>query len=160
MRGLVRRNLWGGLLGTQAYHPVGFHADAAQSSNGASIDTSCVNDGYVGAAATNQQRLKFLVTSGQATYSYDLPQDGTAIICPLTLGDDVYQFRVMQNTSGDNYVELLSATVSVTLNSERAPFTMPNVYCNYTDTSACVKKARELTKDAQNQGDAVKDICQ
>lgn len=76
--------------------------------------------------ATNQQRLKFLVTSGQATYSYDLPQDDTAIICPLTLGDGAYQFRVMQNTSGDNYVELLSATVSVTLNSERAPFTMPN----------------------------------
>lgn len=110
--------------------------------------------------ATNQQRLKFLVTSGQATYSYDLPQDGTAIICPLTLGDGAYQFRVMQNTSGDNYVELLSATVPVALNSERAPFTMPNAYCNYTDTSACVKKARELTKDAQNQGDAVKDICQ
>lgn len=140
--------------------PSAFHADAAQSSNGASIDTSCVSDGYVGAAATNQQRLKFLVTSGQATYSYDLPQDGTAIICPLTFGDGAYQFRVMQNTSGDNYVELLSATVSVALSSERAPFTVPNVYCNYTDTSACVKKARELTKDAQNQGDAVKDICQ
>lgn len=79
---------------------------------------------------------------------------------PLTFGDGAYQFRVMQNTSGDNYVELLSATVSVALSSERAPFTVPNVYCNYTDTSACVKKARELTKDAQNQGDAVKDICQ
>ncbi|MGN8853846.1 transglutaminase-like domain-containing protein [Collinsella sp. HCP28S3_H5] len=66
----------------------------------------------------------------------------------------------MQNTSGDNYVELLSATASVALSDERAPFTVPNVYCNYTDTSACVKKARELTKGAQNQGDAVKDICQ
>ncbi|MGN8853845.1 hypothetical protein [Collinsella sp. HCP28S3_H5] len=62
--------------------PSAFHADAAQSSNGASIDTSCVNAGYVGAAAANQQRLKFLVTSGQATYSYDLPQDGAAIILP------------------------------------------------------------------------------
>lgn len=140
--------------------PSAFHADAAQSSNGASIDTSCVNAGYVGAAAASQQRLKFLVTSGQATYSYDLPQDGAAIICPLTFGDGAYQFRVMQNTSGDNYVELLSATASVALSDERAPFTVPNVYCNYTDTSACVKKARELTKGAQNQGDAVKDICQ
>ena len=137
-----------------------FHADAAQSSNGASIDTSCVNDGYVGVSATSQQRLKFLVSSGQTTYSYDLPQDGTAIICPLTLGDGSYQFRVMQNTSGDNYVELFSTSAAVTLSSEYAPFTVPNVYCNYTDTSASVKKARELTRDAKNQGDAVESICQ
>ena len=137
-----------------------FHAGAARTSNGASIDTSCVNDGYVGVSATSRQRLKFLVTSGQTTYSYDLPQDGTAIVCPLTLGDGSYRFRVMQNTSGDNYVELLSVSVSVTLSSEFAPFTVPNVYCSYTDSSPCVKKARELTRDAKNQGDAVERICQ
>lgn len=137
-----------------------FHADAAQSGNGASIDTSCTGDGYVGASATSQQRLKFLVSSGQSTYSYDLPQDGTAIICPLTFGNGSYQFRIMQNTSGDNYVELFSTSANVSLSSEYAPFTVPNVYCNYTDSSACVKKARELTSSAKNQGDAVESICQ
>ena len=137
-----------------------FHAGAAQTSNGASIDTSCVNDGYVGVSATSQQRLKFLITSGQTTYSYDLPQDGTAIVCPLTLGDGSYRFRVMQNTSGDNYVELFSVSAAVTLSSEFAPFTVPNVYCSYTDSSPSVKKARELTRGAKNQGDAVESICQ
>lgn len=137
-----------------------FHAEAAQSSNGTSIDTSCTAAGYVGASATNQQRLKFLITSGQATYSYDLPQDGTAIICPLSFGDGAYSFRIMQNTSGDNYVELFSTTATVELSSEYAPFTVPNVYCSYNDSSACVKKARELTRDAKNQGDAVESICQ
>lgn len=137
-----------------------FHADAAQTSNGASIDSSCVNDGYVGACATNQQRLKFLVSHDQETYSYDLPQDGTPIICPLTFGDGSYLFRIMQNTSGDNYIELFSTSANVTLSSEFAPFTVPNVYCSYTDSSACVKKARKLAGKAKNPGDAVESICQ
>lgn len=137
-----------------------FHAEAAQTSNGASIDTSCVDDGYVGASATSQQRLKFLVNSGDATYSYDLPQNGTPIVCPLTFGDGSYQFRVMQNTSGDNYVELFSTTATVKLTSEFAPFTAPNVYCDFSDTSACVEKARKLTSGAKNQGEAVEYICQ
>ena len=137
-----------------------FHADAAQTSNGASIDTSCTSDGYVAASGTASTRLKFLVTSGEATYSYDLPQDGTPIICPLTFGDGAYEFRVMQNTSGDNYVELLSVDAQVKLQSEFAPFLVPSVYCSYTDQSYCVSKARELTKDAADEGEAVEDVCQ
>ena len=137
-----------------------FHADAAQTSNGASIDTSACADGYVGVSATAASRLKFLVTSGQATYSYDLPQDGTAIICPLTFGDGAYEFRVMQNTSGDNFVELFSTTAQVKLKSEFAPFLIPNVYCDFSDGSDCVAQARKLTEDAQNEGEAVEDVCQ
>lgn len=137
-----------------------FHANAAQTSNGASIDTSCAADGYVAASATAETRLKLLVTSGDAAYSYDLPQDGTPIVCPLTFGDGTYEFRVMQNTSGDNYVELLSVDAQVKLESEFAPFLVPNVYCSYTDQSDCVAKARELTKSASNEGEAVEDVCQ
>ena len=137
-----------------------FNAEAAVTENSASIDISSVAEGYVGAAATNSSRLKFLVTLGESTYSYDLPQDGTPIICPLTLGDGSYTFRVMQNTSADNYIELLSTTADVTLTSEFAPYLVPNVFCEYSEDSDCVAQARELVSDAQNEGEALESICQ
>ena len=137
-----------------------FDADAAVSGNGAAIDVSHTSDGYVAASAQAASRLKFQVTSGQASYNYDLPQDGSAIVCPLSFGSGSYTFRVMQNTSGSNYVELFSTSADVTLSSEFAPFLRPNVYCDYNAGSACVAKARELVADASNQGEAVRAICE
>lgn len=136
-----------------------FDASAAQGENGALIDASRASDGYVGVSATSSARLKLQVVSGQASCNFDIPQDGTAIICPLSFGNGDYTFRVMQNTSGNNYVELYSTSADVTLSSEFAPFVRPNVYCNYTSSSACVAKARDLVKDASNQAEALEDVC-
>lgn len=136
-----------------------FDASAAQGENGALIDASHASDGYVGVSATSSARLKLQVVSGQASCNFDIPQDGTAIICPLSFGNGAYTFRVMQNTSGNNYVELYSTSADVTLSSEFAPFVRPNVYCNYTSSSACVAKARDLVKDASNQAEALEDVC-
>lgn len=136
-----------------------FDVSAAQGENGALVDTSHVADGYVGASAASSARCKLQIVSGQASCNFDLPQDGTAIICPLSFGNGAYTFRVMQNTSGNNYVELYSTSADVALASEFAPFVRPNVYCNYTTSSACVTKARELVKDASNQAEALEDVC-
>lgn len=136
-----------------------FDANAAQGENGTLIDTSHVTDGYVGASATSSARLKLQIVSGQASCNFDMPQDGTAIICPLTFGNGTYTFRVMQNTSGSNYVELYSTSADVALTSEFAPFVRPNMYCSYTASSACVAKARDLVKDASNQAEALEDVC-
>ncbi len=137
-----------------------FDAGSAISGNGAAIDVSHTSDGYVAVSAEATSRLKFQITSGQASYNYDLPQDGSAIVCPLSFGDGPYTFRVMQNTSGSNYVELFSTAADVTLNSEFEPFLHPNVYCNYSESSTCVAKARELVANAANQGEAVRAICE
>ncbi len=137
-----------------------FDEAAAQGSSGALIDTSHVAQGYVGASAQASSRVKLLVSNGEATYNYDVPQDGTPITVPLTFGDGTYSFRLMQNTSGSNYVELYSTTAEVTLESEFAPFLRPSVMCPYTEQSACVAKARELVSDADTQGDALRLICE
>ncbi len=137
-----------------------FDEAAAQGSSGALIDTSHVAQGYVGASAQASSRVKLLVSNGEATYNYDVPQDGTPITAPLTFGDGTYSFRLMQNTSGSNYVELYSTTAEVTLESEFAPFLRPSVMCPYTEQSACVAKARELVSDAVTQGDALRLICE
>lgn len=136
-----------------------FNADAAETSGACSIDTSSVASGYVGASAQASSRLKFLVACGDATMSYDLPQDGTPIVCPLSLGDGAYQFRIMQNTSGENYVELFSATANVKMTSEFEPFLRPSIYCNFDDGSAAAAQARKLAKNAKTQAEAVEDIC-
>lgn len=135
-----------------------FHAEGATSANDSLIDVSSVSDGYVGASATSTVRMKFLVESGQMSYAYDLPQDGTPIICPINMGDGTYTFRVMRNTTGNQYVELNSVTIDVTLTSEFAPYLVPNVYCDYDTDSACVAKARELCADATNEGDVVRAV--
>ena len=73
------------------------------------------------------------------------------IIVPINMGDGPYTFRVMQNTSGNNYVELFSVIENVNLSSETAPFLVPNMFVNYNESSAVVAKARELAQGAANQ---------
>lgn len=136
-----------------------FHKNAAKGSNGALVDTSATSDGYVAASATSSSRLKFQVTCGGQSATYDLPQNGTAIVCPLTYGNGTYIFRVMQNTSGNNYVELYSTSATISIANEFDPYLRPNVFCSYSESSACVAKARELVAGATNQGEAVKAIC-
>lgn len=132
---------------------------SAVTQNDGSIDTSKANEGVVMASATSASRLKFLVTCGDMSYNYDLPGDGTPITCPINMGNGSYTFAVMRNTGGSNYVETASTTADVQLVSEFAPFSQPNVFCDYDESSACVAKARELVAGAENQGDAVKAIC-
>ena len=138
---------------------VTFDASAAEEANGAKIDTSHAQDGYVAVSATNSQRLKLQISMGDASTNFDIPQDGTPAYCPLTQGNGTYTIRVMQNTTGNSYVELLSTQADVTLTDEFAPFTRPNIYCNYSENSACVAKARELVQNAQNEGEALEAIC-
>lgn len=136
-----------------------FDSSNAVTENDGSIDISSVNEGIVLAQATSASRLKLLVTCGEMSYNYDMPGDGTPITCPINMGDGSYEFAIMRNTGGNNYVQTTSATADVHLDPDYIPFTQPNMYCNYTDQSACVAKARELTAGAENQGDAVRAVC-
>lgn len=123
------------------------------------VDTSHVNDGYVVARYSNAARLKFQVSKDEVVYNYDLANDGTAMVFPINMGNGSYLFRIMKNIEGNNYVELESTTSDVKLVSEFAPFVIPNMFCNYTPDSDCVKKARELAANANNEGEAVREIC-
>ena len=138
---------------------VNFNDSAAEGANEAFVDTSQVSNGVVGVKATNDSRIKLQIASGQYSETFDIPGDGTATWCPLTFGDGSYTFNVMQNTSGNNYVELYSATANVALTSEFAPYLLPNVFCDYNEGSQCVARARELVADASNEAEVVEAIC-
>lgn len=124
------------------------------------IDINHVQDGYVVAQATSAARLKFQVRQQSQIYNYDLPNDGTQTVYPLNMGNGHYIFRIMQNVFGNNYFELYSIGADVSLTSEFAPFLITNLYCDYNKSSACVSKARELTKQVSNVAEAVKVICE
>ena len=136
-------------------------AKMASDTNGLpAICTDYVEHGYVTAQADSAARLKFQVKAGEQTYNYDLPNDGTQVVYPINMGNGSYSFRIMQNTSGSNYVELFETSADVKLDSEFVPFLTPNVFCNYEADSKCVDKARELTSGVSNQGQAVKSVCE
>lgn len=124
------------------------------------VDLQAVGQGYVYAAYQAEGRLKFQVSNGDMTYNYDLLSDGTPMAFPLNMGDGWYTFRIMLNTSDDNYVEVFSTGADVALASEFAPFLLPNLFCSYTDSSLCVAKAREITAGCANQGEAVRSVCE
>ena len=132
----------------------------AASAAGASIDTDHVNEGYVVAHASDASRLKFQVAKGDEVYNYDLPNNDSATVFPVNMGNGGYLFRIMKNTEGNNYIELDSVNAEVSLSSEFVPLLIPNQFCEYNESSACVSKANELTASVSNQGEAVQVICE
>ena len=135
-----------------------YDPEAAQGNELGAFDVSHLAQGYVGVSAHSSARLKFQVIKGEMSYNYDLPSDGTPIVVPLNMGDGMYTFRVMQNTTGTSYVEIASLHQAVTMDTEFEPYLRPNVFCNYNKDSAVVSKARELAADATNTGEVVRSI--
>ena len=129
------------------------------SSDAPFIDVSHTADGYVVAHYASPSRLKFQVSKDEMVYNYDLPGNDTSVVFPMNMGDGAYVLRIMKNTDANNYVEVERLEADVQLNSEFAPFLIPNQFCDYDENSNCVALARELTADATNQGEAVSAIC-
>lgn len=123
------------------------------------IDISSLSNGYVSVSVQNNSKLKFQIICGTTTYNYDLTGDGTWTTLPLTMGNGQYTFRIMQNTTGDRYAEVLSTEADVTLATSYEPYLRPNIYCSYDADSACVVKADQLCANATNEGDVLKAIC-
>lgn len=153
----------GGILGGETtgdpYTPTEVLLSPTGAAGEWSIDTSTVSAGYVGASAVSGSRLKFQVAYGEMSYNYDLPSDGLPIVCPINMGNGVYSFSIWENTSDNRYVQLGSTeTIDVALESEFVPFLRPSYFCPYSESSACVQKAFELSAEAENEGDVLKNI--
>lgn len=119
-----------------------------QKTDKAVIDYSNTADGYImveytGSAAV---KLKAQVTGPSAvTYTYDLTAGEWAVFS-LSDGSGSYKATVFQNVSGTKYATVTSATFTVALKDEFAPFLLPNQYVDYSNAAKTVAKAKELTK--------------
>lgn len=155
----LRRRYLGAPFERPPFEPSPFDPDTAVESNGALIDVAHLEKGYVAVSATSSARLKFQVSAHGTDYYYDLPSDGEPIFCPLNMGDGTYEFTVWENTSGNRYAALTDTLAyDAVLIDEFQPFLRPNVFCNYDESSECVRMANELAADAENEGDVLRAV--
>ena len=70
---------------------------------------------------------------------------------PFTEGSGAYSIKIFENVSGNQYAQVLSQNVTVSLSDEFAPFLTPNQYVNFSSGSAAVKKGAELAASAADQ---------
>ncbi len=113
----------------------------------AQIDGSHTDNGYVMIKylENTTAKLKVVVKGPSGViYYYNLKNDGSYEVFPLSDGSGTYQFQICKNVQGSSYAVSYSTTIPVTLNDEYAPFLLPNQYVNYTADSAVVAKAEEL----------------
>lgn len=130
-----------------------FHESKAEGRDGALIDLSAAEYGYVAVSAVADVRLKVQVLKGDEKYSYDIANDGTPSAYPIQLGDGDYTFRVLRNVpskGASKYTVVYSVDKKVKLKDEFQPFLRPNDHVNYNKDSKCVIKAAKLAKDAED----------
>ncbi len=132
-------------------------ASAVKKSNGATIDTSTVKDGYFVANYTGgtDKRIKVMVEKDGGKYTYDLKNNGENEVYPLQMGDGKYKLRVLRNISGTKYSTVNTVNVDVKLENPHSPFLHSSQYVNYTENSNVVKKAQEITKNIEKEIDKV-----
>ena len=123
-----------------------------QKNQKAEIDYSNTGDGYIMVRflqkSSKQIRVQITGPSG-ATYTYTLKSNGDFEVFPLSDGNGSYKIGVFEQIEGTRYAAATSATVSVTLKDEFAPFLRPNQYVNFTSDSKTIKKAVELVKNTK-----------
>ena len=125
------------------------------------IDYSNTKDGYVMVKWTGEAVKVALQVTGPKNaekYTYYLRTDGNYDVIPLSDGSGTYKFVVCKNVSGTKYASVLSASLSVKLDNNLAPFLRPNQYVNYSASSQAVKLAQELVKGKSGTLDKVQAV--
>ena len=135
--------------------PTAFTGAVTEGNEQVQIDLSCTELGVIAVTGRSEKRLKFQVLTETDTYTYDLPSDGTQAVYPLQCGDGLYELRALENISETKYALLFTTEVSVVLKDEFQPFLRASSYVDYTEQSACVKKAAELAAQGSTSLDAV-----
>ena len=106
----------------------------------ATIDASNTSKGYVMIKYTGgQSRIKIQIAKS-TTYTYDLNARDAYEVFPFTEGSGAYSIKIFENVRGNQYAQVLSQNVTVSLSDEFAPFLTPNQYVNFSSGSAAVKK--------------------
>ena len=99
----------------------------------ATIDASNTSNGYVMIKYTGgQSRIKIQIAKS-TTYTYDLNARNTYEVFPFTEGNGTYSIKIFENVSGNQYAQVMSQNISVSLADEFAPFLTPNQYVNFSN---------------------------
>jgi transglutaminase-like putative cysteine protease len=99
--------------------------------------------------AQTDKKLKAQVAGPTTTYTYNLTSGEWAAF-PLSDGNGNYKVTVFENVSDSKYSTVLSASFSLTLEDEFAPFLRPNQYVNYSEAEDTINKGLELTEGLED----------
>ena len=117
------------------------------------VDASNTHNGYVMVKYMGGvNKIKVQITKGGLTYTYDLNARNAYEVFPMSEGNGTYSIKVFENVSGNQYAQVFSQDVSVSLASQFEPFLYPNQYINFSAGSAAVQKGAEIAAGA---GDAL-----
>lgn len=118
----------------------------AASQNGATVDYSNINDGYIMikmTGATANLKVRIIYEDG-TVYDYDLNQNGSYEAYPLQSGSGTYSVGVYQNNGQGRYAQVMAVSVTASLTNEKNPFLWPSQRVNYVQDSTAVAKSFEL----------------
>ncbi len=129
------------------------------SKEGIVMDVSHADSGYVMIQYNGgNPGIKVQITRN-TTYTYDLNLRNGYEIYPFTEGNGSYSIKVFENISGNQYSQLMSQTIFVSLSNEFQPFLVPNQYVNFRSDSMAVVLAAQLAV-GKNQLDTVNAVYQ
>lgn len=132
---------------------VRFRAELSVGTDDFMADLSQLAQGVVAVRACGEKRMKFRIACGGEKYNYDLPNDGSMLVCPLSMGNGSYTFRLMEQVEGTKYACIWSETRDVIMDDEFQPFLRPNQFVPYDENSVCVQTARALAASCAADSD-------
>lgn len=103
-------------------------------------------------------KIKVQISSGAVTYTYDLNARNAYEVFPFSEGNGSYSIKVFEQVSGNQYSQVLSQSVNVSLKDEFSPFLYPNQYVNFSENSAAVSLAQQVTSGAADEIGKVKAV--
>lgn len=132
---------------------------AAEENETAVIDYSNIRDGYVMVRykADTDKKLKAQVKGPNTTYTYTI-QPGEWETFPLSDGNGEYKISVFENVEGKKYATVVSASATVELADEFAPFLRPNQYVDYAVAENTIKLAAKLTQGKEQELEKVQAV--
>lgn len=123
------------------------------------IDSKGMNDGYFFAAVAQpmNKKLKLRVIKGKDMSTFDLKNNGTFEMFPLSFGDGSYQIALYENAYSNKYAAAGVVTLNVKLKDKNASFLVPNQYVNYHQIPELVAFTKQLCA-GKNKNDSYKAI--
>lgn len=119
------------------------------------LDFSHTDQGYfIGILKADTKVNIQVIGPDNITYYYFLTEPDVNTSIPLTAGNGTYMIMAFENISGDQYISILSHTISVELENEFLPFLYPNQFVDFNADSEAVAFAAELSADAATDLDA------
>lgn len=115
--------------------------------NETTLDKGAVGIHY---EAASKAQVKVMITKDGTSYTYDLKNDGTEEFFPLQLGNGTYKIMVLENTTGNKYKSVHSASRELKLEDDSIVFLNAVQNINWSDATEVVKKAKELTEGKED----------